>query len=114
MKKKYNLIICLALLLGMVSCETTGDPNKGGYLGWSRSKAQDRQDNLRDELDFSRGEGNELRAENRSLETRKANLRNQIADATRQSRTASNPQEKKNADLRIADLNRQLRTLEAL
>ena len=42
-------------MLPLVSCETTGDPTKGGIF-WSESKAQARQGALQSELNAVRGE----------------------------------------------------------
>ncbi len=114
MKFSYLTLLSAAFLFALSSCATTGDPNEGGYLGWSKAKAQQRQDDLRGELDISSGRGQELKAESRSLENRKASLRKQIAAATERSRNASSPEEKKSADQQIANLNQQLRRLESL
>lgn len=40
--KHLRRSLLLLPLLGLVSCETTGDPTQGGLFGWSETKAQGR------------------------------------------------------------------------
>jgi len=49
------LLALAAASLPLVSCETTGDPTKGGIF-WSESKAQTRQGALQSELNAVRAD----------------------------------------------------------
>lgn len=51
---KLSRILTLAAAgasLLLTSCETTGDPTQGGLFGWSQTKANYRQADLRQRLD---------------------------------------------------------------
>jgi hypothetical protein len=50
MKRSILLAAAAASLLVQTGCETTGDPTQGGLFGWSETKAQQRQSELRDVL----------------------------------------------------------------
>jgi hypothetical protein len=50
MKRSILLAGITASLFIHTGCETTGDPTQGGLFGWSETKAQRRQDELRDVL----------------------------------------------------------------
>lgn len=57
-------VLCFAA----TSCQTTGDPHQGGYLGWSSQKAAGRQVAMRSELTGLNETGASLTSERRSLE----------------------------------------------
>jgi hypothetical protein len=67
--KKVNVQILGSLgLLLLSSCETTGDPYQGGYLGWSETKSNQRQNVMRSDLSGLHETGSELVAERDQLQ----------------------------------------------
>ena len=70
-------------VLTLVSCQTTGDPNAGGYFGWSQEKAQVRQDVLQDSLNLEESKTPGLQSKRDNLLASRDSLRRQIA-ATKQ------------------------------
>jgi hypothetical protein len=58
------------------SCQTTGDPGAGGLFGWSESKAQVRQQVLRQHLENVESDTAYQRRRAAQLEEQKRNLEN--------------------------------------
>lgn len=74
--------IALSFLLTVIftQCETTGDPNEGGYFGYSAEKNQIRQAGLRDELGIYQEEGRGLESERSRLQGQRSTVQRQIAN----------------------------------
>ena len=68
--------IILALLAGLsaAGCETTGDPNEGGYFGWSEEKAQERQQELLRQYEEEQAQLDAAQAERDRLSTNRSDL----------------------------------------
>ncbi len=56
-------------LLCVTACSTTGDPTKGGLIGWSEKKATVRRDILQDRADDTQEEVDAVTQQNDSLES---------------------------------------------
>ena len=74
MNRSILLAAAAASLLVQTGCETTGDPTQGGLFGWSETKAEQRQSELRDVLYLEQDRTSEARATGSHLRrTRSAN-----------------------------------------
>jgi hypothetical protein len=90
MKRCILPAITLASLF-IAGCETTGDPTQGGLFGWSETKAQQRQDELRDVLYLehdrtadARSTGSQLRRTRSANSAALADERRELAHLRRQ------------------------------
>ncbi len=107
----HRILMGALLCITVVSCETTGDPHQGGYLGWSSQKAVARQTGLRSELTGLNETGANLSAEQRSIENEIASLNERLRQAqARQDREAIARVENeiKSKQARLAALNETL------
>ncbi len=109
-----KIIMLLPLAAALTSCETTGDPNQGGYWNWSEKKAVARQDALSGELRGINEEGDRLKSRRSSLQSQRASLRRKITVARKRVVKAKTPKAKKAANSELISLNRQLAALESL
>ena len=109
--KKFISII--PLLCALTSCESTGDPNAGGYFGYSQKKNDTRQDGLRSELSFQQGKSKSLKAEQDALVSKRNSLRRQIAATQQRIETAPTQEAKVKANNDLTKLNRELALLES-
>ncbi len=69
---KLPSILSLAAVsaaLMLTSCETTGDPTQGGLFGWSQTKANYRQQALRDELAYKQNQAAYQQGKSDALES---------------------------------------------
>ncbi|MGT2476667.1 hypothetical protein [Paraburkholderia terrae] len=71
-------IVSLASLL--TACETTGDPRAGGLFGWSQSKAQARQDDLRRQIDESNRESQTEQQQTAAMQAQQRGLQSEVGD----------------------------------
>lgn len=74
MKKLILAVSFVAAAVVNTGCELTGDPTQGGIF-WSPSKAAERQEQLRQELNAREQELQELNRRNSSLRSTRSNLR---------------------------------------
>ena len=74
MKKLILAVSLLAAAFVNTGCELTGDPSQGGIF-WSPTKAAERQEQLRQELNAREQELQELNRRNSSLRSMRSNLR---------------------------------------
>ncbi|MBR3925906.1 MAG: hypothetical protein IKJ58_03995 [Akkermansia sp.] len=74
MKKLILAVSLLAAAFVNTGCELTGDPSQGGIF-WSPTKAAERQEQLRQELNAREQELQELNRRNSSLRSTRSNLR---------------------------------------
>jgi hypothetical protein len=51
MSPALTVILSAALLVTLDSCQTTGDPTKGGLFGWSKAKARQDTSAMQRQLD---------------------------------------------------------------
>jgi hypothetical protein len=84
MKRCLYSAITVASLLITAGCETTGDPTQGGLFGWSETKAQQRQDELRDVLYLEHDRTAEARSSSSQLRRTRAANSAAIADERRE------------------------------
>lgn len=84
MKRTILLASSVATLLTVAGCETTGDPNQGGLFGWSETKAQKRQSELRDVLYLEQDRTASARATGSRLSRTKSANAAALADERRE------------------------------
>jgi hypothetical protein len=84
MKRTVILAATAASLLIQTGCETTGDPTQGGLFGWSETKAQRRQDELRDVLYLEQDRSAEAHATGSRLRRTRSANEAAIADERRE------------------------------
>lgn len=81
---KLLLAGCMSCLL--VACETTGDPTQGGLFGWSETKAIERQQALRRQLEITTAGHDAERERQQSLQARRSSLQRDVAARDQQLR----------------------------
>lgn len=77
MNRKQLTFAGMFLVLAPLGCRTTGDPNEGGFFGWSRDKAEARQEDLRRQLEAEEASLYQTEAERNRLQ---GNLASRSAD----------------------------------
>lgn len=75
-----HLLLTLAACALLNSCETTGDPNRGGLFGWSQGKANDRLDVREERLNDLEREGAYHRGRTQALEEERERRRQELQD----------------------------------
>ena len=71
-KKTVTLLLTAFSLAAFSSCETTGDPNKSGYLGYSQDKNDARRAEMARELAIEKDKQADLKAERSRLQAKLA------------------------------------------
>ena len=80
--KAHATVIFICFFL--VSCETTGDPTKGGLFGWDEQKAIERQQLLRRKSTDIQRERDMVAAQNRDLAAQNVQLKNEEASLNKE------------------------------
>ncbi|HSP42742.1 MAG TPA: hypothetical protein VLO11_07730 [Luteolibacter sp.] len=109
---KNRIPVTLAACIPLVSCQTTGDPNQGGYFGWSQSKFDQRANVLRSELSVLERSSGELGRDQKQLRAEHQRLTREIGRLERSRQSASSPNEKERIDQDLARTKSELRRLE--
>lgn len=79
MKGALRLAAGLSILMGCTSCQTTGDPTRGGIF-WSESKANDRLNERRADLGAIEADTARMKRRNEVLENSAARKRQYLAE----------------------------------
>lgn len=69
---------------GLTGCASTGDPNQGGLFGWSETKAQQRQHDLRRESESAGQAASAESGRTAGLQKKRADMEAQLASQRRQ------------------------------
>ncbi len=77
MKSSAKILCLCAVSLGLVACETTGDPNRGGIF-WSESKANDRLQERRSNLGAIQADTERVNRTNAGMENAAARKRQML------------------------------------
>ena len=72
-------LIIILLMVGVMGCETTGDPRQGGLFGWSEDKAVGRQGELKQTLQTEESQMAAGKAETARLEQEQRDKRAELA-----------------------------------
>lgn len=108
MSHQTKYIMALAVCgLALTSCELTGDPRSGGIF-WSPSKAQARQDALRNTYMSLQGQATAAEQQNASLKAKRNALKNQIAAKKAQLKATTNQAEAAMLESQIKNMENQL------
>ena len=78
----HRCILCVALVVSATlvgGCETTGDPRQGALFGWSEAKARDRQALLREQLADANADSRSASARSSSLRATQSSLRSDVS-----------------------------------
>lgn len=109
---KHPFLILLPACASLVSCQTTGDPNQGGYFGWSQSKFDQRANTLRSELSVLEQSSDALGQDRKKLDAERNRLRREIGVLERDRKSASGADEKLRIDQDLAKMKAELGRLE--
>lgn len=72
--------VLFAAALALVSCETTGDPSRGGLFGWSEGKAHQDTVAMRRHLDDVEADNAYQQGRRRALEEKAARKQRELND----------------------------------
>lgn len=75
----WRTLVLAVGCIGLVGCQTTGDPRQGGLFGWSESKAIERQDRLREQLAASSARERATARQEGTLSARRETLEADVA-----------------------------------
>jgi hypothetical protein len=79
MSYAFKVLIGICLLMGVASCQTTGDPTRGGIF-WSERKANERLDRARAELGAIDADTARLNRKNAAMEDSVARKRRYLSE----------------------------------
>ena len=79
MSRALKAVLGLCILLGCSSCQTTGDPTRGGIF-WSERKANERLDERRADLGAIEADPARVKRKNEALEDSAARKRRYLGE----------------------------------